>query len=96
MVFGGVAMSDFFMNDRYRGLECMAQWQIIVNNEAVTKLMQQEIADTLGFIKSKVNSIIREFIPKGYVTWVFPRGKYALTENANGELRHMHSKEAAV
>ena len=45
-------MSDFFMNDRYRGLECMAQWQIIVNNEAVTKLMQQEIADTLGFIKS--------------------------------------------
>lgn len=48
---GGVAMSDFFMNDRYRVLECMAQRQIIVNNEAVVKLSQQEIADTLGFTK---------------------------------------------
>lgn len=55
-------MSDFFMNDRYRVLECMAQRQIIVNNEAVIKLSQQEIADTLGFTKSKVNSIIRELI----------------------------------
>ena len=67
---GGVAMSDFFMNDRYRVLECMAQRQIIVNNEAVVKLSQQEIADTLGFTKSKVNSIIRELIQKGYVTQV--------------------------
>ena len=47
MVHGGAAMSDFFMNDRYRVLECMAQRQIIVNNEAVIKLSQQEIADTL-------------------------------------------------
>ena len=48
-------MLDFFMNDRYRVLECMAQCQIVVNNEAVIKLSQQEIADTLGFTKSKVN-----------------------------------------
>ena len=32
-------MSDFFMNDRYRVLECMAQRQIIVNDEAVVKLL---------------------------------------------------------
>ena len=57
---------------------------------------QQEIADTLGFTKSKVNSIIRELIQKGYVTQVNARGKYALTENANRELRNMHSKEAVV
>lgn len=43
-------MSDFFMNDRYRVLECMAQRQIIVNDEAVVKLSQQEIADTLPII----------------------------------------------
>ena len=85
-------MSDFFMNDRYRVLECMAQRQIIVNNEAVVKLSQQEIADTLGF----TNSIIRELIQKGYVTQVNARGKYALTENANRELRNMQSKEAVV
>ena len=89
-------MSDFFMNDRYRVLECMAQRQIIANDEAVVKLSQQEIADTLGFTKSKVNSIIRELIQKGYVTQVNVRGKYALTENANRELRNMQSKEAVV
>ena len=99
-------MSDFFMNDRYRVLECMAQRQIIVNDEAVVKRIrdlredhdksQQEIADTLGFTKSKVNSIIRELIQKGYVTQVNARGKYALTENANRELRNMQSKEAVV
>lgn len=61
-------MSDFFMNDRYRVLECMAQRQIIVNDEAVVKLSQQEIADTLGFTKSKVNSIIRELMTYIYCT----------------------------
>lgn len=89
-------MSDFFMNDRYRVLACMAQRQIIVNNEAVIKLSQQEIADTLGFTKSKVNSIIRELIQKGYVTQVNTRGKYALTENANRELRNIQSEEVSV
>lgn len=89
-------MSDFFMNDKYRVLECMAQRQIVVNNEAIIKLSQQEIADTLGFTKSKVNSIIRELIQKGYVKQVNTRGKYALTDNANRELQNMKSKEAAV
>lgn len=89
-------MLDFFMNDRYRVLECMAQCQIVVNNEAVIKLSQQEIADTLGFTKSKVNSIVRELIQKGYVTQVSARGKYALTESANQELHDIQSKEAAI
>lgn len=89
-------MLDFFMNDRYRVLECMAQCQIVVNNEAVIKLSQQEIADTLGFTKSKVNSIVRELIQKGYVTQVSTRGKYALTESANQELRDIQSKEVAI
>lgn len=89
-------MLDFFMNDRYRVLECMAQCQIVVNNEAVIKLSQQEIADTLGFTKSKVNSIVRELIQKGYVTQVSARGKYALTESANQELRDIQSKEATI
>ena len=89
-------MLDFLMNDRYRVLECMAQCQIVVNNEAVIKLSQQEIADTLGFTKSKVNSIVRELIQKGYVTQVSARGKYALTESANQELRDIQSKEVAI
>lgn len=89
-------MSDFFMNDRYRVLECMAQCQIVVNNKAVIKLSQQEIADILGFTKSKVNSIIRELIQKGYVTQMSARGKYALTESANQELHDIQSKETVI
>ena len=72
-------MSDFFMNDKYKVLECMAQRQIVVNNEAVIKLSQQEIADTLGFTKTKVNSIVRELIQKGYVKQVNTRGKLSPT-----------------
>lgn len=51
-------MSDFFVNDRYRVLECMAQRQISVNGSNIIKLSQQEIADILGFTKTKVNAII--------------------------------------
>lgn len=89
-------MSDFFMNDKYKVLECMAQRQIVVNNEAVIKLSQQEIADTLGFTKTKVNSIVRELIQKGYVKQVNTRGKYALTENANRELRNIQNMETVI
>ena len=48
-------MSDFFVNDKYRVLECMATRQIAVNDEQVVKLSQQEIADILRFTKTKVN-----------------------------------------
>ena len=75
--------------------ECLNVWR---NGRllSIMKLSQQEIADTLGFTKSKVNSIIRELIQKGYVTQVNARGKYALTENANRELRNIQSTEAVV
>lgn len=55
-------MSDFFMNDKYKVLECMAQRQIVVNNEAVIKLSQQEIADTLGFTKATDGVFFKAFI----------------------------------
>ena len=44
-------MSGFFVNDKYRVLECMANRQISVNNEQIVKLSQQEIADILHFTK---------------------------------------------
>lgn len=89
-------MSDFFVNDKYRVLECMAQRQIAVSGENVVKLSQQEIADILGFTKTKVNTIIRELREHGYITQVNVRGKYALTEKANSEIQKMQSKEAAI
>lgn len=79
-------MSNFFMNDKYKVLVFMAKSQIIVGNSTVVKLSQQEIADNLGFTKSKVNSIIRELKENNYIQQLSPRGKYILTEKANHEL----------
>lgn len=87
-------MSDFFVNDRYRVLECMAQRQISVNGSNIIKLSQQEIADILGFTKTKVNAIISDLKNNGYITQMSTRGKYALTDAANIELSKMQSKEA--
>lgn len=86
-------MSNFFVNDKYKVLECMAQRQILVNNEAIIKLSQQEIADILGFTKTKVNNIIRDLKQNGYLTQLSSRGKYALTDVANAEINKMQNKE---
>lgn len=88
-------MSEFFVNDKYRVLECMANRQISVNNELVIKLSQQEIADILHFTKTKVNIIIGELKTNGYITQLSTRGKYSLTEKANIELSKMGNKEVA-
>ena len=89
-------MSDFFVNDKYRVLECMAQRQIVVGDASVVKLSQQEMADILGFTKSKVNAIVRELKEYGYITQVNARGKYALTEKATTEIQKMQNKEVVV
>lgn len=87
-------MSDFFVNDRYKVLECMAQRQISVNDELIVKLSQQEIADILGFTKSKVNSIIGDLKQNDYIVQLSSHGKYALTNKAKSELSRMSQKEA--
>ena len=87
-------MSEFFVNDKYRVLECMANRQISVNNELIVKLSQQEIADILHFTKTKVNIIIGELKTNGYITQLSTRGKY-LTDKANTEISKMSNKEVA-
>lgn len=87
-------MSDFFLNDRYKVLECMAQRQISVNDELIIKLSQQEIAGILGFTKSKVNIIIADLKQNDYIKQLGSRGKYAMTKKANAELARMNTKEA--
>ncbi len=86
-------MSDFFVNDKYRVLECMTNQQTSVNNNQVVKLSQQGIADILHFTKSKVNSIIGELEANGYVVQLSTRGKYSLSDKAKNELRKIGNKE---
>ncbi len=81
-------MSDFFMNDKYRVLKCMATRQIPVNGETVVKLSQQEIADILDFAKPKVNTIIRELKDAGYIEFApqLPQNQ-AIADNRSIEQR---------
>lgn len=87
-------MSNFFVNDKFKVLECMEQRQIQVNGESIVKLSQQEIADILGFTKTKVNNIVRELKENGYLIQASLRGKYVLTDVANQEINRMKNKEA--
>ena len=87
-------MTDFFVNDKYKVLDCMAKRQISVQDDVIVKLSQQEIADILGFTKVKVNSIIGDLKDNGYLIQLSARGKYSLTEKANVELTKMGSQEA--
>ena len=89
-------MSDYFLNDKYRVLKCMAARQIPVNDETIVKLSQQEIADILDFAKPKVNAIIRELKDAGYIVQLSIRGKYSLTSKAVDTLNIMSMMEAQV
>ena len=59
----------------------------MVNDEAIIKLSQQKNADILGFAKTKVNNVIRDLKQNGYLTQLSSRGKYALTDAANVEIK---------
>ena len=87
-------MSDFFVNDRFRVLNCMATRQISVQEEKVVKLSQQEIADIVNMSKPKVNAIIRELKGAGYIVQKSAKGKYSLTPKAAKELNAMCETEA--
>lgn len=89
-------MSDFFVNDRFKVLECMEQRQISVNDKSIVKLSQQEIADILGFTKTKVNNIVRDLKQNGYLMQLSPRGKYMLTDTAYEEINRIKNREATI
>ena len=69
-------MKEYFVNDRYRVITCMAKREIMVGDKGIIKLSQQEIADMLKMTKVKVNSIIRELKRDGYLIQCSLRGQY--------------------
>ena len=86
-------MKEYFVNDRYRVITCMAKREIMVGDKAIIKLSQQEIADMLKMTKVKVNSIIRELKRDGYLIQCRLRGQYVLTEKTKKELEFMKIEE---
>lgn len=78
---------EFFTNDRYKILSCMASCQIHVNGMKIVPISQQQIASEVGLSKKKVNSIIAELKSEGYVCQQSrTRGKYVLTPSAESIL----------
>lgn len=77
---------DYFGNDKYRVLTCMAERQMQVKDCVVIN-SQQKIAEILHLSKVKVNAIISELKFDGYLTQKSPRGEYSLTDKAIAALR---------
>jgi len=74
---------EFFSNNRYKVLQCMAQRRIDVNGKEIVPLSQQDIADVVQLSKKQVNTIISELKENGYILQKsLTRGKYFLTPKA--------------
>lgn len=85
---------EFFTNDRYKILSCMASCQIHVNGMKIVPLSQQQIAIEVGLSKKKVNNIIAELKSAGYIyQQSLTRGKYVLTKSAENILAIIEKDE---
>lgn len=85
---------EFFTNDRYKILSCMASCQIYVNGMKIVPLSQQQIASEVGLSKKKVNIIIAELKAEGYIHQQSQtRGKYILTSLAMNVLATIKETE---
>lgn len=83
---------DFFTNDRFKVLFCMAERQIEVKNKIFVPLSQQEISEVVGISKKTVNTIIKELKENGYIIQQSStRGKYLLTEKAKKQIEKIKS-----
>lgn len=84
---------NFFTNDRFKILHCMAERQIDVAGNILVPLSQQQIADITEISKKTVNIIIKELKENGYIEFKgTTRGKYSLTNKANKELAEFQKK----
>ena len=83
---------EFFTNDRYLVLKTLYEHQIEINNAEICPITQQEIADSLGCSKAKVNMVLNELIDSGYVQiYKNTKGRYVLTEEAKKIMKKLKS-----
>lgn len=88
---------EFFSNDRYKILQCMADRQIEIKGEIIVPLSQQDIADIVQLSKKKVNTIVGELKEQGYILQQSPsRGKYSLTQKARKAVNQIQKEGAKV
>ena len=84
---------EFFTNDKYKVLICMAERQIDVAGKVYVPLSQRQISEITGLAFKTVNAIIKELKLNNYITYEgTTRGKYSLTAKANAELNSLQKK----
>lgn len=91
---------DYFTNDKYKVLSCMAERQIEVAGFVYAPLSQWQVADITGIAFGTVNTIIKDLKNKGYIEYngATTRGKYSLTDKARtiitqiGKKRENHNE----
>jgi len=85
---------DFFTNDRYKILSCMAERQIEVAGNVYAPLSQRQISEITGLAFKTVNAVIKELRDNGYVDYKgTTRGKYSLTDKAKKHLADLQKTE---
>lgn len=83
---------DYFTNDKFKVLRCMAERQIEVSGHVYAPLSQRQISDITGLAFGTVNTIIKDLKTNGFIEYKgTTRGKYALTDKANLVLSEMDS-----
>lgn len=87
---------DFFLNDKFRVLKCMAERQIEVSGLTFAPLSQRQIAEITGIAFGTVNSIIKDLKIRGYIEYngTTTRGKYLLTSKAKMAITHIVRDES--
>ena len=85
---------EFFTNDRYKILNCMAERQIEVAGKIYAPLSQRQISEISGLSYTTVNTIIKELRDNDYIIYEgTTRGKYSLTAKAKNELANISPKK---
>lgn len=89
--FMEVIMSiDFFTNDRYKILSCMAERLIEVSGKIYAPISQRQISEITGLAFKTVNAVIKELRDNDYIDYEgTTRGKYYLTDKAKKDLDDM-------
>lgn len=81
---------EYFTNDRYLVLKILYEHQIEINGVTICPITQQEIADALGFSKTKINNVLNELIGDYVEIYNNTKGRYCLTEQAKEIVRTLN------
>lgn len=82
-----------FTNDRYRLLQYLKKNEMMYNDSIIIKLSQDEMANSLGVSKHKVNTLVKELIALKVLGVYDLKGKYIITQLGNKVLDAIEGRD---